>query len=83
MERIQAISDAATAKTKNDIRSKLARVDGFLEVPSKKKEIAIQLTEVLAKDEDMKVVAAKCEELMKSGVLPDIKKDNYNEDDEE
>ncbi|MGH9977848.1 MAG: hypothetical protein ACRD8Z_18735, partial [Nitrososphaeraceae archaeon] len=83
LERIQAISDAASAKTKNDIKSKLARVEGFLEVPSKKKEIAIQLTEVLAKNEDMKVVVAKCEELMKPGILPEVMKDNYNEDDEE
>jgi hypothetical protein len=46
-------------------------------------EIATQLTEALAEDKDMRVIIAKCEELLRPGVLPgvrQVKDDNADED---
>lgn len=63
-ERVQTISEVAAAKRKKDIEFKLQKVEGFLEVETKKKEIATQLKDVLAENEVMKVIAAKCKELM-------------------
>ena len=81
LERIQAISNAAAAKKKNDIKSQLEKVEGFLEVEPKKIEIVKQLTEALAEYEDMKVIAMKCKELMRSGVLPEVKTIDDNDHD--
>ena len=70
-ERIQAVSDEATAKIKKDIESKLEKVEGFIEVQNKKKEIHTQLREALAQNNYMKIIISKCEELMQPGVLPE------------
>lgn len=82
LERTQAISNAAAAKKKREIKSQLEKVEGFLEVEPKKKEIVKQLTEALAEDEDIKVLSSACEELMRSGILPEVNKnDDYDHDD--
>ncbi|MGH9986601.1 MAG: hypothetical protein ACRD8W_21875 [Nitrososphaeraceae archaeon] len=83
LERLQTLTDAATSKTKNDIKPELEKVEGFLEVQYKKKEIATQLTEALAEDEDMRVIVAKCEELMRPGVLPGVRQVNDGNADED
>jgi len=80
---LQTLTDAATSKTKNDIKPELEKVEGFLEVQYKKKEIATQLTEALAEDEDMRVIVAKCEELMRPGVLPRVRQVNDGNADED
>lgn len=61
---------------KKVIESQLGRVKGFIEVPEKKKEIADLLAETLIGNKDMKIVIAKCEELIQSGVLPEQEKLN-------
>lgn len=82
-EHVQTISDAATEEIKNYIESDLEKVEGFLEVQQKKKEIATQLTETLVENEDMKEIIGKCQELMQPGVLPEVKeKDNDDNTDE-
>lgn len=83
LEHVQTVSDGATAKTKKDIESKLEKVEGFLEVQDKKKEINAQLTEALAENKDMKVIISKCEELMQSSVLPEAKQISDDDSDEE
>jgi hypothetical protein len=64
LEHIQNISDAAAAKSMTEIRSRLTRVEGFLEVQNKKKEFKTQIAESLMGDEGMKKVSTKCEELL-------------------
>jgi hypothetical protein len=64
LEAIQNISNAAAARTTTDIRSRLASVEGFLEVQSKKKEIKMEIAEALIEDERMKKVCLKCKELV-------------------
>jgi hypothetical protein len=80
LERIQNVSEVAIMTTKKDIKSQLEKVDGFLDVQMKKREIARHLTDAIAENEDMKVIATKCEELMRPGVLPDVKQDNDDRD---
>lgn len=82
-ERVQTVSDGATAKIKKDIESKLEKVEGFLEIQDKKKEINAQLTEALAENKDMMVIISKCEELMQSSVLPEAKQISDDDADEE
>lgn len=73
---IQTISDTATAKITNELKSQLKEVEGFLEVQRKKEEIAAQLTEAIAKNKDMKMIIARCKELMRPSALTEINQDN-------
>jgi hypothetical protein len=66
LEHLQIVSDAAVAKTTNEARSKMTRVEGFLEVQYKKKEFKKELAKSLVENEDMKLIVTKCEELMRS-----------------
>lgn len=74
IEYIQNVSDAATAKTKMEIEPKLEKVIGFIKVEDKKEEILEQFTEAIAEDKDMGIVSSKCDELMRPGVLPQVKR---------
>lgn len=76
LELVQHVSDSATAKTKKNIKTKLEKVNGFIEIPEKKKEIGDQFAQALVKNADMKVIAARCEEIMQSGALPRVEKNN-------
>ncbi|MGC1131450.1 MAG: hypothetical protein WA941_01400 [Nitrososphaeraceae archaeon] len=82
-EYIQNMSDAAVTKTKEDIKSKLENVTGFIEVQEKKKEIAEQFAQTLMENEDMRLIFSKCEELMRPGVLPEIEQANNADGDKE
>lgn len=73
-EYVQNVSDVATAKTKVDIKTKLEKVNGFIKVEDKKEEILEQFTEALVEDNDMGVVSSICDELMRPGVLPQVKR---------
>jgi hypothetical protein len=77
-EYIQNVSDMATAKTKVDIKSKLEKVNGFIKVQEKKNEISKQFTEALLKNKNMGVVSSKCDELMRPGVLPQVKRGTHS-----
>jgi hypothetical protein len=69
-EYVQIVSDRATKEVKKDIESNLEKVEGFIQVQNKKKEIRVQLAKALAENKDMKVISLKCEELMNSDILP-------------
>ncbi len=73
-EYIQKITDAATAKTKKDIETRLEKVIGFIIVEDKEEEILKHFSEALAEDKDMGIVSSKCDELMRPGVLPQVKR---------
>jgi hypothetical protein len=61
---VQDVANVATEDEGITIKSQLQEVEGFIEVPEKKKEILHQLAKVLREDKDMKVIIANCEELM-------------------
>ena len=65
------------------IELRLEKVEGFLDVQDKKREIYSQLTEVLAENKDMKVIISKCEEMMQSDVQSEAKKISNNDTDKE
>jgi hypothetical protein len=80
-EYIQNMSDAAITKTRDDSKSKLENVMGFIEVQEEKKEISQQIAQALTQNKDMRRIFSKCEELMRPGVLPQIKRTtNCNKD---
>jgi hypothetical protein len=73
-EYVQNVSDAATTKTKWDTEHQLEKVNGFINIQEKKKGILEQFTESLVEDKDMGVVSSKCDELMRPGALPKVKR---------
>lgn len=82
-ERIQTVSDQATAKLKKDIESRLEKVEGFIQVQDMKKEIHTQLMKALAENSDMKAISLKCEELMKPDALSKVNNISYDDIEEE
>jgi hypothetical protein len=68
IELVQYVSDIAIARTRKDIVSELEEVEGFIEVPEKKQEIAKRFAQALIENADMEVIVARCEGLMRPGV---------------
>ena len=75
---IEAIVHVAIKPTKKEIIAEMEEVEGFLEVPEKKKQNADRLSKVLAGDNDMKIIISKFEELLQPGVLPEINQQQQN-----
>jgi hypothetical protein len=77
---IEAIAHIAIKPTKEEIISEMDEINGFLEVPEKKKNNSDRLSKVLAEDRDMKVIISKFQELLAPGVLPKTKHEGSDND---
>lgn len=59
---VQTVSNEASTNIKNDIKSKLEKVEGFLNVQDEKEKIYAQLAESLAENKDMEVIISRLDE---------------------
>ena len=78
---IQNVTDKATCEAKQTIETELSKVEGFLEVPEKEREIADKLTEAISENEEMKLISSDCEYSTTVGAMADII-DKTNEDED-
>ena len=61
---IQNVTDKATSEVKGNIETELSDVKGFLEVHEKEKEIVDRLTAAISENENIKIIATKCDDLL-------------------
>jgi hypothetical protein len=68
----QNVTDTATSEVKKTIRMELSGVEGFLEIPKKKQEIAGRLTDVISENVKIKVIVEECEASLTLGAMANL-----------
>jgi hypothetical protein len=71
-------SNEASNTTEEEIQSDLKKTKGILNVDMEDALNEKFISDAVAVDHDMEVIAAKCEELMGPGVLPEVKPKDQN-----